>query len=159
MTIIPTQSMNTVPQRNVSHKVPRTASWDQATGRQLRARCHSRQFESTNVSTGVSTSAAVPPAVASSAIPPPSAIIPGFDSLGPQHPPPKPEDAVFCTDTDGPPFYTVTRGKRVGCFGGWDMVSPYVVKAQGVVYGKKPSLAVAYDAYVKAYERGAVQYI
>ncbi|KAJ3519683.1 hypothetical protein NMY22_g13091 [Coprinellus aureogranulatus] len=93
-------------------------------------------------------------------VPPPSTVIPGFHSLGEGHPVPEPRDAVFCTDAGkyGPPFYTVTVGKRVGCFGGWDMVAPYVVKAHGVAFGKKPTLLAAYEAYTKAYERGSVKY-
>ncbi|KAJ3507626.1 hypothetical protein NMY22_g16875 [Coprinellus aureogranulatus] len=103
------------------------------------------------------TSVAVPTSGAI-VVPPPNTVIPGFQSLGEYYPIPKPENAVFCMDADGPPFYTITRGKRVGCFGGWDMVSPYVMKAGGVAFLKKPSLVAAYEAYVKAYERGAVQY-
>ncbi|KAJ3509449.1 hypothetical protein NMY22_g16287 [Coprinellus aureogranulatus] len=123
-----------------------------------------------------SSAAAPAPASGSSSlvVPLPSVVIPGFQSLGEYHLVPHPSQAVFCTEADGPPFYTVTRGKRVGCFGGWyvyallsldvlpdiqirDMVSPYVVKAQGVAFGKKTSLVAAYEAYTKAYERGSVK--
>ncbi|KAJ3538163.1 hypothetical protein NMY22_g5284 [Coprinellus aureogranulatus] len=93
-------------------------------------------------------------------VPLPSNVIPGFHTLGEVYPVPAPENAVFCTEADGPPFYTVTRGKRVGCFGGWDMVAPYVVGVNGVAFNKKPTLHAAYEAYVKAYERpGFVKYI
>ncbi|KAJ3505517.1 hypothetical protein NMY22_g17559 [Coprinellus aureogranulatus] len=95
------------------------------------------------------TSSAVPPPATSStgglSLPLPSVVIPGFQSLGDDFPVPHPTEAVFCRESDGPPFYFVTRGKRVGCFGGWDMVSPYVVKAQGVAFGKKTSLIAAYE--------------
>ncbi|KAJ3500958.1 hypothetical protein NMY22_g19085 [Coprinellus aureogranulatus] len=54
----------------------------------------------------------------------------------------------------------MARLSTLSHMGSVDMVAPYVVKAAGVAYGKKPSLAAAYEAYAKAYERpGAIQYI
>ncbi|KAF5316974.1 hypothetical protein D9611_003465 [Ephemerocybe angulata] len=88
-------------------------------------------------------------------IPPATSPIAGFQSLGPNVLPPAPESAVY-TGAGPDRFFTVTRGLRVGVFGGWMDTSPYVTGVSGASYSRHRTLHSAYEAYVKAYGRGII---
>ncbi|KAF5320439.1 hypothetical protein D9611_010733 [Ephemerocybe angulata] len=91
-------------------------------------------------------------------IPPATYPIPGFQSLGPNVAPPAPESAVYTGE--GPDrFFTVTRGIRLGVFGGWMDTSPYVTGVPAASYSRHRTLQSAYEAYVKAHGRGIVRYV
>ncbi|KAF6741963.1 hypothetical protein DFP72DRAFT_1082885 [Ephemerocybe angulata] len=112
------------------------------------------------------TPAAPAPAVASvfgaiaqpSEIPDASTVIPGFHSLGPTTPAPAPANALF-TEGGEDRYYVVTKGIRVGVFGGWPNTSPYVTGVASASFSRHRSIQSAYTAYVFAWSRGAVAYV
>ncbi|KAF6749646.1 hypothetical protein DFP72DRAFT_852492 [Ephemerocybe angulata] len=109
------------------------------------------------------TTTAVAPIVVTASPPvvsyPISAVIPGFHSLGPNsaapQPAPSPTNAVF-TGPDEERFYAITKGIRVGIFGGWQSTSPYVTGVASASYTRHRTLELAYQAYEAAYHRGSV---
>ncbi|KAF5339988.1 hypothetical protein D9611_012418 [Ephemerocybe angulata] len=109
---------------------------------------------------GTAPNVSVAPAVqvtfpVSTTVPLPVSPTPGFHSLGPNVPPPTPPNAVY-TDSSADRFYTVTRGIRVGVFGGWMNTSPNVTGVPAASYTRHRTLQAAYEAYVSAYNSGIV---
>ncbi|KAF5340046.1 hypothetical protein D9611_012393 [Ephemerocybe angulata] len=106
--------------------------------------------------------AAQVPFPVSATVPLPVSPTPGFHSLGPNVPAPTPPNAVY-TDSSvvtaaliADRFYTVTRGIRVGVFGGWMNTSPNVTGVPAASYTRHRTLQAAYEAYVSAYNSGIV---
>ncbi|KAF5379420.1 hypothetical protein D9615_006532 [Tricholomella constricta] len=62
-------------------------------------------------------------------------------------------------DDDVGPWYTITRGRRVGVFSGWDTVSPLVVGVSGACYNRKASRAQAKMVFARAVRDGNVSII
>ncbi|KAF5318889.1 hypothetical protein D9611_014720 [Ephemerocybe angulata] len=91
-------------------------------------------------------------------VPPASTIIAGFHSLGPNTPPPNPTNAVF-TNSGEERYYVVTKGLRVGVFGGWPNTSPYVTGVASASFSRHRTLLSAYEAYVIAWNNGSVAYV
>ncbi|KAF6741463.1 hypothetical protein DFP72DRAFT_1073459 [Ephemerocybe angulata] len=91
-----------------------------------------------------------------------STVVPGFHSLGPNSgtpvPPPEPTRAVF-TGPGADRYYVITKGVRVGVFGGWQITSPYVTGVAAASYSRHRTLQAAYQAYETAYNRGSVVYV
>ncbi|KAF5332089.1 hypothetical protein D9611_008020 [Ephemerocybe angulata] len=91
-----------------------------------------------------------------------STVLPGFDSVGPNSAnpmtPPDPENAVF-TGPGEDRYYVITKGVRVGVFGGWQSTSPYVTAVPSASFSRHRTLQTAYQAYETAYQRGSVMYV
>ncbi|KAF6752344.1 hypothetical protein DFP72DRAFT_850142 [Ephemerocybe angulata] len=91
-----------------------------------------------------------------------SSIIPGFHSLGPNSatptPPPAPLSAVFAGPGEER-YYAVTKGIRVGLFGGWQVTSPYVTGVASASFSRHRTLQQAFLAYESAYNMGSVTYV
>ncbi|KAF5323916.1 hypothetical protein D9611_008315 [Ephemerocybe angulata] len=87
-----------------------------------------------------------------------STIIPGFDSLGPNssnpQPAPAPMNAVFTGPEER--YYVITKGTRVGIFGGWQSTSPYVTGVASASFSRHCTLQTAFQAYETAFNRGSV---
>ncbi|KAF6750499.1 hypothetical protein DFP72DRAFT_851588 [Ephemerocybe angulata] len=87
-----------------------------------------------------------------------STIIPGFESLGPNssnpQPPPAPANAVFTGPEER--YYVITKGTRVGIFGGWQSTSPYVTGVASASFSRHRTIQTAFQAYETAYNRGSV---
>ncbi|KAF5335798.1 hypothetical protein D9611_009615 [Ephemerocybe angulata] len=99
------------------------------------------------------------PAVAQAhGVPPMSAIIPGFQALGPNTPPPNPANAVLAAPGEDR-YYVVTKGLRVGVLGGWPNTSPYVTGVASASFSRHRSIQGAYDAYLRAWSAGSVAYV
>ncbi|KAF5326563.1 hypothetical protein D9611_000751 [Ephemerocybe angulata] len=88
-------------------------------------------------------------------VPDMSTVIPGFNSLGSNTVPPVPAQAVF-TGVGEERYYVVTKGIRVGVFGGWANTSPYVTGVASASFSRHRTLQSAYTAYGYAWSRGAV---
>ncbi|KAF6754842.1 hypothetical protein DFP72DRAFT_847839 [Ephemerocybe angulata] len=90
-----------------------------------------------------------------------STIIPGFESLGPNsnnpQPAPAPANAVFAGPEER--YYAITKGTRVGIFGGWQSTSPYVTGVASASFSRHRTIQTAYQAYETAYNRGSVMYV
>ncbi|KAF6753733.1 hypothetical protein DFP72DRAFT_848994 [Ephemerocybe angulata] len=88
-----------------------------------------------------------------------SAVLPGFESVGPMsanpQQPPEPANAVF-TGPGEDRYYVITKGIRVGVFGGWQSTSPYVTGVASASFSRHRTLQGAYQAYETAYLRGSV---
>ncbi|KAF6742584.1 hypothetical protein DFP72DRAFT_860363 [Ephemerocybe angulata] len=120
--------------------------------------------------TGTAPTAVAPPAPAPAVVtatqvqgipatvPPCSTVILGFHSLGPNTPPPAPTNAVFASPGEER-YYIISKGIRVGVFGGWANTSPYVTGVASASFGRHRTLLSAYEAYVSAWSKGAVAYV
>ncbi|KAF6744780.1 hypothetical protein DFP72DRAFT_857081 [Ephemerocybe angulata] len=86
----------------------------------------------------------------------------GFHSLGPNSatptPPPAPLSAVFAGPGEER-YYAVTKGIRVGLFGGWQVTSPYVTGVASASFIRHRTLQQAFLAYESAYNMGSVTYV
>ncbi|KAJ3528742.1 hypothetical protein NMY22_g9284 [Coprinellus aureogranulatus] len=91
-------------------------------------------------------------------VPLPSVLTTGFNRLGPLHPVPDPLRAVF-TVPGGERYYAVTRGVRVGVFGGWLNTTAYVTGVPNAAYSKHSTIEPAYDAYCEAFKNGLMPII
>ncbi|KAF6758444.1 hypothetical protein DFP72DRAFT_1064586 [Ephemerocybe angulata] len=100
----------------------------------------------------------VPAVTQAHGVPPMSAIIPGFQALGPNTPPPNPANAVFAAPGEDR-YYVVTKGLRVGVLGGWPNTSPYVTGVASASFSRHRSIQGAYDAYLRAWSAGSVAYV
>ncbi|KAF5340023.1 hypothetical protein D9611_012448 [Ephemerocybe angulata] len=102
-----------------------------------------------------------------------SAVLPGFESVGPSsgnpQTVPEPANAVF-TGPGGSTselnllrvedrYYVITKGIRVGVFGGWQSTSPYVTGVASASFSRHRTIQGAYQAYETAYNRGSVVYV
>ncbi|KAF5309302.1 hypothetical protein D9611_006754 [Ephemerocybe angulata] len=91
-----------------------------------------------------------------------STVIPGFHSLGPNsatpQTPPQPLNAVF-TGYGEERYYAITKGVRVGIYGGWQNTSPYVTGVASASFSRHRSLEAAFQAYEVAFNRGIVAYV
>ncbi|KAF6752561.1 hypothetical protein DFP72DRAFT_1070137 [Ephemerocybe angulata] len=110
---------------------------------------------------GIQAGHTAPPADTLESSYPISAVIPGFHSLGPNSgnpvAPPEPSQAVFTGDEER--YYAITKGVRVGVFGGWPSTSPYVTGVASAAFSRHRTLQTAYKAYETAYTRGSVAYV
>ncbi|KAF6741134.1 hypothetical protein DFP72DRAFT_1084875 [Ephemerocybe angulata] len=56
-------------------------------------------------------------------------------------------------------YYAVTKGIRVGLFGGWQVTSPYVTGVASASFSRHRTLQQAFLAYESAYNMGSVTYV
>ncbi|KAF5324055.1 hypothetical protein D9611_008340 [Ephemerocybe angulata] len=91
-------------------------------------------------------------------LPPVSTVIPGFHSLGPNTPAPEPDDALFASPGEDR-YYCVSKGIRVGVFGGWHNTSPYVTGVASASFNRHRTIQAAFAAYEDAYARGFACYV
>ncbi|RXW15577.1 hypothetical protein EST38_g10272 [Candolleomyces aberdarensis] len=83
--------------------------------------------------------------------------LPGIHSIAGTSPP-APDQAIF-TNTNAERFYVVSKGRRVGIFGGWVNTSPYVTGVGGAVYIRFSTMDAAVESYTRAFNAGLVSYL